>query len=148
MNKIQFHRRCESESDTKSAAEFFSRIATPGQCFALHGDLGSGKTTFCRYFIKSLNPSIEDAPSPTFTIIQIYEGVASGEFVEIWHADCYRLNDVSEFFQLGLDEAIQNCITLIEWPEIIRHMLPKNTVDIRFSIDPKSINVRIIETVA
>ena len=122
---------CASLNDTKNAAEYFARFAKPGQCFALYGDLGSGKTTFSQFLIKSLIPTVEYIASPTFTIVQTYN---DNNRLEIWHVDCYRLKNSEEFFELGLEEAFENCITIIEWPEIIDDFLPQNTIKIQFSM--------------
>ena len=130
---------CASLNDTKNAAEYFARFAKPGQCFALYGNLGSGKTTFSQFLIKSLIPTVEYISSPTFTIVQTYN---DNNRLEIWHVDCYRLNNSEEFFELGLEEAFENCITIIEWPEIIDGFLPQNTIKIQFSM--KCNNIRTI----
>lgn len=132
--------RCISMDDTKHAAEFFANFAKPGQCFALRGGLGYGKTTFSKYFIQSLNPLINDVTSPTFTIVQTYES----SIAEIWHVDCYRLQESDEFFELGLEEACRHYITVIEWPEIIQNLLPKDVINIDFSIDSAKGDARII----
>lgn len=119
---------CNSLEDTEKAAQYFSQFAKPGQCFALYGDLGYGKTTFTQYLIKSLNKNIESISSPTFNIVQIYDSDVS----EIWHIDCYRLKSPEEFYELGIEEAFASCITIIEWPEIIEDFLPQNAVKIKF----------------
>lgn len=124
--------KCASLDDTKKAAEYFAKFAKPGQCFALYGNLGSGKTTFSQFLIKSLIPTVEHVASPTFTIVQTYN---DGDKLEIWHVDCYRLNDREEFFELGLEEAFESCVTIIEWPEIIADFLPKNAINIQFAIE-------------
>jgi len=121
---------CNSLNDTKLAAEYFAEFARVGQCFALFGGLGFGKTTFSKYFIQALNPLIKEISSPTFTIVQTYDSVVA----EIWHVDCYRLKSEDEFYELGLDEAFSNCVTIIEWPEIILHQLPQDTIKIEFSL--------------
>ncbi len=130
---------CASLNDTKNAAEYFARFAKPGQCFALYGNLGSGKTTFSQFLIKSLIPTVKYIASPTFTIVQTYN---DNNRLEIWHVDCYRLKNSEEFFELGLEEAFENCITIIEWPEIIDDFLPQNTIKIQFSM--KCNNIRTI----
>ena len=130
---------CNSLDDTKEAARYFSEFAKPGQCFALYGNLGFGKTTFAQYLIKILNPNIENIISPTFNIIQTYPV----EISEIWHIDCYRLKSADEFYDLGIDEAFSDCVTIIEWPEIIEDLLPYDTIKINFL---KTDNLRIIET--
>lgn len=119
---------CYSLEDTKQAAIYFAQFAKVGQCFALHGDLGSGKTTFAGDLIKHLNPKITSVSSPTFTIIQTYPC----DICDIWHADCYRLKSEDEFYELGLNEAFDHSITIIEWPEIIHDFLPNNTINIFF----------------
>ncbi len=134
--------KSSSLEDTKKIAEFFSQFAERGKCFALYGDLGYGKTTFVRYFIKSLNPSISEIISPTFTISQTYES----QIGEIWHVDCYRLQSKNDFFEIGLEEACNEHITIIEWPEIIEELLPKNLIKIYFSVDSNDNNLRYIST--
>lgn len=130
---------CNSLDDTQKAAEYFSEFAKPGQCFALYGNLGFGKTTFAQYLIKTLNPKIENIISPTFNIIQTYPS----KIAEIWHIDCYRLKSADEFYDLGIDEAFLDCITVVEWPEIIGDLLPSDVIKIQFS---KISNQRIIKT--
>ena len=132
--------KCASLDDTKKAAEYFAKFAKPGQCFALYGNLGSGKTTFSQFLIKSLISTVGHVASPTFTIVQTYN---DGDKLEIWHVDCYRLNHREEFLELGLEEAFENCITIIEWPEIIADFLPKNTIKIQFAMK-KSKNKNIL----
>ena len=130
---------CNSLDDTKRVAEYFSEFAKPGQCFALYGNLGFGKTTFAQYLIKILNPEIDNIASPTFNIIQTYPS----DTADIWHIDCYRLKSADEFYDLGIDEAFPDCVTIIEWPQIIEDLLPRNTIKIQFS---KTDNQRTIET--
>lgn len=119
---------CHTLEDTRQSAIYFAQFARIGQCFALHGDLGSGKTTFTGFLIKHLNKEIKNVSSPTFTIIQTY-AYKDGE---IWHADCYRLKSEEEFYELGLQEAFESCVTIIEWPEIIKEFLPNDTIHIFF----------------
>jgi tRNA threonylcarbamoyladenosine biosynthesis protein TsaE len=121
---------CKSLKDTQNAAKYFSQFAKAGQCFALFGDLGYGKTTFTRYFVRLLNKSNEDVQSPSFTLVQIYDSAIA----EIWHVDCYRWKSPDAFYELGLEDALLNCITIIEWPEIILHLLPPDTIKIKFSL--------------
>lgn len=131
---------CNSLEDTKAAAEYFAEQSVPGQCFALYGNLGFGKTTFVQYFIKSLNPEISAVNSPTFNIVQIYPAPKC----EIIHIDCYRLRSEEEFFEIGIEELFSSSITLIEWPEIIENILPANTTKLKFSKDN---DTRIIEQI-
>ncbi len=89
---------------------------------ALHGDLGMGKSEIARTIIKTLRGEDTVVPSPTFTLVQNYGGIS--------HFDLYRIGDVSELEEIGLPYAIDNDITLIEWPEIAKDILPDNTIHI------------------
>lgn len=106
------------------ARDFARTLATP-QCVALHGDLGVGKSEIARTIIQTLRGADTVVPSPTFTIVQSYDGIS--------HFDLYRVNDPSELTEIGLAHAIANDITLIEWPDIAAEMLPKNAIHIYIS---------------
>ena len=103
------------------AREFAKTLHAP-QTVALHGDLGMGKSEIAREIIKTLRGENTVVPSPTFTIVQSYDGIS--------HFDLYRIGDASELTEIGLQYAIDNDITLIEWPDIARDMLPENTIHI------------------
>jgi len=91
---------------------------------ALKGGLGAGKTTFVQGLLQGLG--IQDtAQSPTFTYLQIYENV--------FHFDLYRLKNEQDFVLLGFEEFLMGGITVIEWPERIPNLLPKNTQVIELS---------------
>lgn len=106
------------------AAEFAKGLHAP-VCIALHGDLGMGKSEFARAVIKTLHGADTVVPSPTFTIVQNYDGIS--------HFDLYRVEDADELTEIGLAHAIANDITLIEWPDIATQMLPPDTVHIYIS---------------
>ena len=118
----------KSEYDLKNidetrafAREFAHRLHAP--CVvALHGDLGMGKSEIARTIIQTLRGADTVVPSPTFTIVQSYDGIS--------HFDLYRIEDKSELTEIGLPYAIANDITLIEWPEIAADILPENTVHV------------------
>lgn len=120
--------RMISEDDTKSLAGEFADTADIGSCFALHGNLGTGKSTFARYFIKYLLPDVSEIPSPTFTIMQQYDK-------NILHVDCYRLESIDDAINIGLLDAIPYSISLIEWPDIISYVLPRTAKHLYFSMN-------------
>lgn len=103
------------------AAGFAKKLCAPS-VVALHGDLGMGKSEIARTIIKTLRGPDTVVPSPTFTIVQSYDGIS--------HFDLYRIQDESELTEIGLMHAIENDITLIEWPEIAEFMLPENTIHV------------------
>ena len=107
-----------------------ARALEIGDVLALSGDLGAGKTTLARGVIQGLCGPIE-VPSPTYTIVQTYE---TSRF-ELWHCDLYRLQKPDDIFELGLYEAMDDAVCLIEWPERMGEHLPKTalTIDIQFA---------------
>lgn len=106
------------------AADFARGLSAP-VTVALHGDLGMGKSEIARAIIKALRGADTVVPSPTFTIVQSYDGIS--------HFDLYRVSDPDELTEIGLQHAIENDITLIEWPDIANDMLPPDTVHIYIS---------------
>ena len=94
---------------------------------ALIGDLGAGKTTFAQGFLKELRVK-RRVISPTFLIIRPYK-VKAGRYATAYHIDCYRLNNLTELLSLGFKELIGDPknIVLIEWPELIKKYLPRDT---------------------
>ena len=112
---------CKTEDDTKKLAQQFARLAKKGDVFALYGTLGVGKSCFSRYFIQEL-VEIEDVPSPTFTLVQMYEA----DNFEIYHYDMYRLKNDIEAFELGIEESFYFGVNLVDWPEKIERLLPRD----------------------
>lgn len=116
------------EAATVELGEDLALALQAGDCVALWGDLGAGKSTLCRALLRAVadDPDLE-VPSPTFTLVQSYE-----LRLPVAHFDLYRLADVSELDELGFDEALSTGICLVEWPERAGKGLPKNRIDIRF----------------
>lgn len=98
-----------------------------GDIITLRGDLGAGKTTFTRALIQQLFKNDVEVLSPTFTLVQPYH---VPNFT-LWHFDLYRLKSVAEISEIGLQEALDEGVSVIEWPEIIEHLLPKDRLDIQ-----------------
>ena len=132
-----------SEADTKALARRLAAAARMGDVIALFGDLGAGKTLFARAFINALpgpqgHPVEEEVPSPTFTLVQTYER----QPCEVWHFDLYRLEDPEEAWELGLEEAFAEALSLIEWPERLGRILPRSALRVRLSQEGDERRVR------
>ncbi|WP_457797548.1 tRNA (adenosine(37)-N6)-threonylcarbamoyltransferase complex ATPase subunit type 1 TsaE [Methylocystis sp. S23] len=118
------------EAATVALAEDLATLLKAGDMVTLAGDLGAGKTTFARALIrKTLDDPAIEAPSPTFTLMQIYEGDAA----RIVHADFYRIETAAELSGLGWEEAVEDAIVLAEWAERAPEVLPQDRLDVRLS---------------
>jgi tRNA threonylcarbamoyladenosine biosynthesis protein TsaE len=95
---------------------------------ALMGGLGAGKTTLARAIVAGLSPEPEDVPSPTFTLVQTYPVLLADGPAELWHFDLYRLEKPDQIYELGIEEALAEGVSLIEWPELAAGLLPKEHV--------------------
>ena len=109
----------------------------------LHGPIGAGKTHFARALIQSRLAEPEDVPSPTFTLVQTYETPE----VEIWHADLYRISDPDDVVELGLADAFEDQICLVEWPDRLGPLAPENALSIDITsgendLDQRMLNLR------
>lgn len=87
-------------------------VARPGDIILLEGPIGAGKSHLARAYIRARLGQAEEVPSPTFTLVQQYDGTPP-----IWHADLYRLSHPDDLFELGLEEAFGRDICLVEWPD-------------------------------
>ena len=121
---------CNSEFETKRFARKISKKIEKGSVVALNGDLGSGKTTFTQGFAKGLGVE-QHVGSPTFKLVSEY----SGSVMKLYHVDCYRLNSIEEFLNLGGENLLlpYDGITLIEWANIIEELIPVDCLEINFS---------------
>ena len=104
-------------ADAAASEEFGALIAAavrPGDVITLSGPLGAGKTSIARGLLAALGLE-EDAPSPTFAIVQPYAPPETR--LPVMHVDLYRIEYTEELDELGLDEAREESVLLIEWPE-------------------------------
>jgi tRNA threonylcarbamoyladenosine biosynthesis protein TsaE len=120
-----------NEDATAALAARIAALARAGDVIALKGELGAGKTSFARAFIRARGGS-EDVPSPTFTLVQVYEL----DDAAIWHFDAYRLRDPDEAWELGIEDAFCGGISLIEWPERLGSLVPARRLEITLSDGP------------
>lgn len=118
------------EAETIRLGEELALTVRPGDCLALVGDLGAGKSTLARALIRAIADDDElEVPSPTFTIVQSY----TLRF-PVSHLDLYRLSDISELDELGIDEMLSDGVCLIEWPEMAAGEMPdESTITLRLT---------------
>ncbi|EAR53020.1 hypothetical protein OG2516_11171 [Oceanicola granulosus HTCC2516] len=114
------------------AARFASRLGA-GDCLLLSGPIGAGKSAFARALIRArLGDPAAEVPSPTFTLVQVYET----DDTEIWHTDLYRLTGPSEALELGLAEAFETAICLVEWPDRLADLAPEGALTLALADAP------------
>lgn len=112
--------------------------------FAFYGDLGSGKTTFIKAICKALG-SPDTVASPTFSLVNEYQlSDQSSAASVIYHMDFYRLKNLEEALDIGVDEYFKknNCYCFIEWPELIESLFPESAVKVK--IERKKDNSRVV----
>jgi tRNA threonylcarbamoyladenosine biosynthesis protein TsaE len=126
----------EAATDRFGAA--LARALRRGDALCLTGGLGAGKTTLARAVIRALTTPDEEAPSPTFTLVQAYDG---REF-PLAHFDLYRLQSAAEADELGLEEALDDGAAIIEWPERLGVNLPPDRLDIELAFENDGRRVR------
>jgi len=129
-----------TEQDTKAMAKAFAELLVPGDTVLLFGNLGAGKSFFARSLIQSRFGTEIDVPSPTFTLVQTYEHPDG----DIWHCDLYRLTDPIEVVELGLDDAFDDSICLIEWPEKLDGTAPDTAISIYLSQNGSGRSAKIL----
>jgi N-acetylmuramate 1-kinase len=122
-----------NERATQRLAVDIAAVLKPGDLVTLSGDLGAGKTAFARALIRHLaeDPALE-VPSPTFTLVQTY---VLPRFTVV-HADLYRVTHAGELAELGVDEAAETSVVLLEWPDRAADALPGDRLDIAFTLAP------------
>ena len=100
-----------------------------GEAVCLYGNLGAGKTTLARGAVAAWTGEHVEAPSPTYTLVQSYQGARG----ELWHVDLHRLKRVEDAWELGLEEAFATAACLIEWPERLEGALPQDRLDVELT---------------
>ena len=129
MTQMESH----AAADTFAIGRMLAERAVPGMILSLTGDLGAGKTELTKGFAAGLGIT-EPVTSPTFTILQVYEGGR----LPLYHFDLYRLEDEDELFEIGADEFFDGSgVCLVEWADRIPGAVPESAVRIRIERDPQ-----------
>lgn len=123
----------ENQSATEQLAKELAQVVGSGDILALSGDLGAGKSTFARAFIRAASGDLAlDVPSPTFTLVQSYDH-ADGTIIH--HADLYRLENEEDVYDLGLEEEQDHAVLLVEWPDRLPNDWRAGALELSFSLD-------------
>ena len=122
---------CASVEETKRFAYDFAKKIEQGTVISLNGGLGAGKTTFAQGFARGMGIK-QHVGSPTFKLVSEY----IGNRMNLYHVDCYRLNGISDFLNMGGETLLlpENGVCLFEWASIIEEILPKDIIIIEFTI--------------
>ena len=133
---------CNSVEETQKFASEFSKNIEMGSIISLNGDLGAGKTTFAQGFAKGLGVK-QHVGSPTFKLVSEYYG----EKMKLFHVDCYRLNGIEDFLNMGGENLLlhESGVCLFEWASIIEGVLPDNTIIVDFIRFKDNPNKRLIK---
>ena len=127
MNLLIANKKIATKSylETENLGKNFADNIKSGEIILLYGDLGSGKTTFVKGILKGLGFS-GDVTSPTFSLINEYEAIK-----RVIHIDCYREENLQRWINLGIEDYFNGSnIVIVEWPEILSDIIPKNVIKI------------------
>ncbi len=136
---MSLHLQLASPEDTARLGAAVARALAPGDAVCLSGPLGAGKTCLARGLIRALAGEDEEIPSPTFTLVQLYDGAA----FPVAHFDLYRLAGPAEVDELGLAEALDDGAAVIEWPERLADRLPPDRLDIVLAFSGEGRSARL-----
>lgn len=133
--------RIENEEAMAGLAARVAPLLRRGDVVTLQGDLGAGKTAFARALVNALSDVPEEVPSPTFTLVQTYDLPT----ISLWHFDLYRLPEREiDILELGWDDARQHGASLVEWPQRLGGLLPRDRLEIYIDFVKDSENSRLV----
>lgn len=122
------------ETATCRLGQALAGLLRSGDVVLLDGDLGTGKSTLCRALIRAaLGDPDEEVPSPTFTLVQVYDG----ETASYWHFDLYRLENPDDALELGIEDAFADGVSLIEWPQRLGPWAPRRALTLSLTHVPE-----------
>jgi tRNA threonylcarbamoyladenosine biosynthesis protein TsaE len=132
----------DSPDQTQTLAAALARTLRGGECIALEGDLGAGKTQFVRGLLRGLGGNPRAVSSPTFVLLNVYDAPR----LRLFHLDAYRVAGPEDFEAIGFVELLEEGgIVVIEWASRVIDLLPRNRIEVR--LEPVGENHRRIEVV-
>jgi tRNA threonylcarbamoyladenosine biosynthesis protein TsaE len=127
------------QAATEALGHRLAPLLIPGDVVLLSGEIGAGKSSFARAIIRARFGEATEVPSPTYTLVQTYDDGP----VAIWHADLYRIAGADDILELGLRDATEAAICLVEWPERAPAIWPATALRLAFVPDNTGRAVRI-----
>ena len=128
-----------SVEETEAAAADLARTLRGGECVALHGEMGAGKTQFVRGLVRGLGGNPRAVSSPTFVLLNVYD---TGRLA-VYHLDAYRVAGPDDFEAIGFSELLaQGGVVVVEWASRVAELLPPDCINVR--IEPGGEHVRRI----
>ena len=128
-----------SVEETEAIAAELAQSLTGGECIALNGELGAGKTQFVRGLVRGLGGPAHAVSSPTFVLLNVYPGGR----LTVYHLDAYRVTGAEDFDAIGFSELLeQRGLVVVEWAERVKTLLPSTQIVV--DIDPIGEAIRII----
>jgi tRNA threonylcarbamoyladenosine biosynthesis protein TsaE len=126
-----------SVAQTEAAAAQLATTLTGGQCIALQGDLGAGKTQFVRGLVRALGGNPRRVSSPTFVLLNIYDEPEMR--LAVYHLDAYRVHGPQDFEAIGFIELLElpAAVVVVEWADRIAELLPDGRIDVRITASSK-----------
>jgi len=116
-----------SVAETEAIAASLAEKLHGGECIALHGDLGAGKTQFTRGLVRALGGPWKSVSSPTFVLLNVYPGGR----LTVYHLDAYRVAGPEDFEAIGFSELLeQKGVVIVEWAQRVIDLLPPNRIDV------------------
>jgi len=143
------HKILKNEQETCAFAQELAQTLKFGDVVALSGDLGAGKSVFARALMRALGVKDEALPSPTYAIIQEYDGqLSNGDICKVAHMDWYRLEHSEEVEMLGVREFFEApWVSIVEWPERAMNTFPETLMHITLSYVEHDMEKRKIEII-
>ena len=131
-----------SVAETELIAAELARTLRGGECVALYGDLGAGKTQFVRGLVRGLGGNPHAVSSPTFVLLNVYDG---GGRLRVFHLDAYRVHGAGDFEAIGFAELLeQGGVVVVEWADRVESLLPTSRVNVRIqTMDERSRRIEI-----